>query len=169
MRLTDALILCADGDVITLSTGTYTPEHEEFPLTITKTVTLRPAEGAEPVIDAPPFQAAFRVEADGVRLEGLEIRFRRTGIYALGNDMTLENCRIALAEPAWRTSSCGVWCGGIYRMTVRDCAFTGCGISLAGPPLSESSKGKPVLTGLFEVGEDIQYFTSHVIENCTVN
>ena len=169
MRLTDALILCADGDVITLSTGTYTPEREEFPLTITKTVTLRPAEGAEPVIDAPPFQAAFRVEADGVRLEGLEIRFRRTGIYALGNDMTLENCRIALADPAWRTSSCGVWCGGIYRMTVRDCAFTGCGISLAGPPLSESSKGKPVLTGLFEVGEDIQYFTSHVIENCTVN
>ena len=169
MRLTDALILCADGDVITLSTGTYTPEREEFPLTITKAVTLRPAEGAEPVIDAPPFQAAFRVEADGVRLEGLEIRFRRTGIYALGNDMTLENCRIALADPAWRTSSCGVWCGGIYRMTVRDCAFTGCGISLAGPPLSESSKGKPVLTGLFEVGEDIQYFTSHVIENCTVN
>lgn len=42
-------------------------------------------------------------------------------------------------------------------------------ISLAGPPLSESSNGKPVLTGLFEVGEDVEYFTTHTIENCTVN
>lgn len=169
MSVTEALALCADGDVIELGEGVYTEERETFPLVIAKSITLRAADGALPVIDAPAFVAAIRVEADGVALQGLDVRFRRTGVYAVGNDMSMENCRISLADEAWRTSSCGMWCGGIYRMTVRDCSFTGCGISLAGPPLSESSQGKPVLTGLFEVGEDIQYFTTHVIENCTVN
>ncbi len=169
MSLTEALAVCSDGDVIELASGIYSDETETFPLTVTKAVTLRPAEDASPVIDAPAFKAAIRVEAEGVTLTGLEINFRRTGIYAIGSDLTVMNCRITLADTAWRTSSCGMWCGGIYRMTVRDCAFTGCGISLAGPPLSETSKGLPVLTGLFEVGEDVAYFTTHTIENCTVN
>ena len=169
MSLTQALALCADGDIIELETGVYSEETEEFPLTVSKAVTLCAAEGAKPVIDAPAFQPAIRIEADGVTLNHLEILFRRTGIYALGDDMRMENCRISLADEAWRTSSCGMWCGGIYRMTVLDCDFVGCGISLAGPPLSESSAGKPVLTGLFEVGEDVAYFTSHTIQNCTVN
>ena len=169
LSLTEALSQCLDGDEIELADGVYQEPAESFPLTVTAAVTLHAAEGAEPVIDAPAFKPAFRVEADGVTLQGLDIRFRRTGIYALGDDMTVADCRISLAEEAWRTSSCGMWCGGIYRMTVRDCAFTGCGISLAGPPLSESSRGLPVLTGLFEVGEDPEFFTTHVIENCTVN
>lgn len=166
-KLSDALSRCADGDVIALSGGVYSEENEAFPLTVTKTVTLRAEDGA--VIDAPAFLAALRVEADGVTLRNLNIRFRRTGIYAIGSDLTMESCRVSLAEEKWRTSSCGIWCGGIYRMTLRDCAFAGCGVSLAGPPLSETSKGLPVLTGLFEVGEEKEYFTTHTIENCTVN
>lgn len=169
LSLTEALALCADGDVIEVADGVYTEIAETFPLTVDKRITLRAAEGARPIIDAPAFKAALRVEADGVTLMGLDIRFRRTGIYAIANDMTVENCCISLAEEAWRTSSCGMWCGGIYRMTLRNCAFRGCSVALAGPPLSESSKGKPLLTGLFEVGEDIAYFTSHHIEKCTVN
>ncbi len=169
MSITDALSQCADGDIIELGDGTYSDARETFPLIINKSITLRAAEGALPVIDAPAFKAAIRIEADNVVLRGLDIRFRRTGLYAIGDDMLVENCSISLADEAWRTSSCGMWCGGIYRMTVRDCAFTGCGISLAGPPLSETSKGKPVLTGLFEVGEDVAYFTSHTIENTMVN
>lgn len=169
MSLTEALAACKDGDVIELAEGTYAEPDEVFPLTVTKAVTIRAAEGASPVIESPAFKAAIRVEAGGVTLQGLDIRFLRTGIYAIGSDMTLENCKIILADPAWRTSSCGMWCGGIYRMTVRGCAFTGCGISLAGPPLSERSADLPKLTGLFEVGEDIDYFTTHTIENCTVN
>ena len=168
MSLTEALAACKDGDVIELAEGTYVEPDEVFPLTVTKAVTIRAAEGASPVIESPAFKAAIRVEAGGVTLQGLDIRFLRTGIYAIGSDMTLENCKIILADPAWRTSSCGMWCGGIYRMTVRGCAFTGCGISLAGPPLSERSADLPKLTGLFEVGEDIDYFTTHTIENCTV-
>lgn len=169
MSLTEALSICADGDEIELADGVYAEDQEQFPLLVAKSVTLRAAEGASPVIDAPAFVPALRIEADHVTLQGLDIRFRRTGLYAVGDDMTVEDCRISLADEAWRTSSCGIWCGGIYRMTLRDCAFAGCGVSLAGPPLSESSKGLPVLTGLFEVGEDVAYFTSHTIEDCTVN
>ena len=169
LSITEALSQCASGDVIELTDGVYDETQESFPLTVDQAVTIRAAQGAAPVIDAPAFKAALRIEANGVTLQNLEIRFRRTGIYAIGNDLTLEGCRISLAEEAWRTSSCGMWCGGAYRMTARDCAFTGCGISLAGPPLSESSVGKPLLTGLFEVGEELDYFVTHTIENCTVN
>ena len=167
MTVSDALAQWADGDVIVLSAGVYDKTKEAFPLVVDKAVTLRAEDGA--VIDAPKFKAALRIEADGVTLENLDIRFRRTGVYAIGDDMTLINCRIALADEGWRTSSCGMWCGGVYRMTLRDCAFTGCGVSLAGPPLSETTGNVPKLTGLFEVGEDVQYFTSHTVENCTVN
>ena len=167
--LGEALAACSDGDVILMENGTWTEENETFPLAVSRAVTIRAAEGAKPVIDAPAMKAAFRIEADGVTLEGLEIRFRRYGIYAIGNDMMLTDCRIALADERWRVSSCGIWCGGIYRMTLRGCAFTGCGVSLAGPPLSERSENLPKLTGLFEVGEDPEYFTTHTIEDCTVN
>lgn len=169
LSLTEALAQCTDGDVIELSDGVYSEPEEVFPVTVTKTVTICPKDGAHPVIDAPAFQAAIRVEAPGVKLERLDIRMRRTGIYAIGDDMTLTECRISLADEEWRTSSCGIWCGGIYGMKVLNCTFEGCGISLAGPLLSERSRELPVLTGLFEVGEDEAYFTSHTIENCTVN
>ena len=168
-RLEETLAACTDGDVILLEDGVYAEQEISFPLTVSRSVTIRAAEGAHPVIDAPAMKAAIRVEADGVTLEGLDIRFRRTGVYAIGNDMTIENCRFTLAEEKWRVSSCGIWCGGIYRMTLRECAFTGCGVSLAGPPLSERSVNLPKLTGLFEVGEEPEFFTTHTIENCTVN
>ncbi len=169
MSVTEALKICSDGDVIELSDGVYGEETERFPLTVKAAVTIRAGENAAPVIDAPAFLAAFRIEAADVTLQGLDIHMRRTGIYAIGDDMTVKDCRIRLAEEEWRTSSCGMWCGGIYRMTVQNCSFFGCGISLAGPPLSKDSQGKPVLTGLFEVGEEEEYFTTHTIENCTVN
>ncbi len=169
MSIGEALAVCQDGDVIELADGVYAEPKESFPLTVQKTVRICAAEGATPVIDAPAFQAALRVEAPGVELYGLDVHMRRTGIYAIDDDMTVENCRIILADEAWRTSSCAIWFGGIYRAKLLDCAFAGCSISLAGPPLSERSKNLPVLTGLFEVGEERAYFTSHTIEGCTVN
>lgn len=169
LSLTQALASCADGDVIELADGVYAEPSEAFPLVVDRTVTLCAAPGASPVIAAPKYVAALRVEANGVTLSGMDIHICRTGIYAVGDDMTIERCTIMLADPAWRTSSCGIWAGGVQRMTLRGCAFTGCSVSIAGPPLSEHSKGLPVLTGLFEVGEDPAYFTTHTIENCTVN
>ncbi|MGN0971088.1 MAG: hypothetical protein ACI4OY_03965, partial [Aristaeellaceae bacterium] len=133
LSLTEALALCADGDVIELADGVYEEPGEAFPLTVSRSVTLRAAQGASPVIDAPAFKAALRVEAEGVMLQGLDIRFRRTGIYAIGSGMTVAGCSLSLADEAWRTSSCGMWCGGIERMTLQGCVFTGCGVSLAGP------------------------------------
>ena len=167
--LGEALSSCRDGDVLELADGIYGTDTEEFPLTVSRAVTLRAAEGAAPVIDAPRGKDALRIEADGVTLLGLEIMFRRTGVYAVGNNLTMENCRIILPEDARRVSACGMWCGGIRCLTMRGCAFTRCGISLAGPPLSERSENLPKLTGLFEVGEDPEFFTSHTVENCTVN
>lgn len=169
MSLTAALEMCEDGDVIELADGLYTEDHETYPLCVTKAVTICAAEGAQPVLDAPAFVAALRIEADGVRISGLEIRMRRTGIYVIGDDMTIEHCRIILAEEKWRTSSCGMWMGGIRNAVIRGCAFIDCSISMAGPPLSDTSKGLPVLTGLFEVGETSEYFVTHTIEKCTVN
>lgn len=169
MSLTEALALAQDGDRIELADGVYAQPAETFPLTVQRAVTVCAAQGARPVIDAPAFLAAFRVEADGVTFRGLDVRMRRTGFYALGDDMTLDGCSISLADPDWRTSSCGIWMGGIRRANVLGCAFTGCSIAMAGPPLSETSHLVPVLTGLFEVGEDVEFFTSHTISGCTVN
>lgn len=168
-ELAQALSRAEDGDVLLLFGGTYAEPEERFPLLISASVTIQAQEGETVIIDAPAFQSAFRVEADGVRLSDLDIRFRRTGIYALGDGMTVENCRISLADIAWRTSSCGCWFGGIENATFRNCDFTDCGICMAGPPLSETSHLVPVLTGLFEVGEKRSFFTTHTIEDCTVN
>lgn len=167
LSLTDALAACEDGDRIELASGVYDDARESFPLMVTKAVTISGKDGA--VIDAPAFMAAFRTEAEGICLENLTIDFRRTGIYAVGDHLTIFDCQFRLADTAWRTSSCGIWAGGIIGMNIQNCHFTGCGISLAGPPISESSAGKPVLTGLFEVGEKREYFTTHTISGCTVN
>lgn len=169
LTLTEALSRARDGDTLVLAEGVYAEPKEVFPISVEKRVTLCAAEGAHVVVDAPAFAEAFRVSADGVLLQGLHIRFRRTGIYATGNDLTLLDCRLTLADSAWRTSSCGVWLGGVLRARLLRCVFTGCGVSMAGPPLSKASEGKPVLTGLFEVGEDSSYFTSHTLTDCTVN
>ena len=171
MSLEEALAQCQDGDVILLDEGVYAQPREHFPLTVTRRVTLRPAEGAHAVIDAPQLQSALRIEADGVTLEGLEIRLRHIGLYAIGNDMKVHNCAFVLADPAWRTSSCAIWLGGIYRAELSGCDFTGCGPCMAGPPISERSISLqlPVLTGMFEVGEEIEFFTTHTITDCRVN
>ena len=50
MTLTEALTACEDGDVIELAEGTYAEPAEVFPLTVTKAVTIRAAEGTSPVI-----------------------------------------------------------------------------------------------------------------------
>lgn len=169
MSLTEALALAKDGDVIELADGVYGEPAEVFPLTVTSAVTLQAAQGAKPVIDAPPFVSAIRVEADGAAFRGLDIRFRRHGFYVIGHDTVIENCAITLAEDKWRTSSCGVWLGGVYRARIVGCTLTECSLALAGPPLSERSQGLPVLTGMFEVGEELEFFTTHTIENCSVN
>ena len=165
-----ALSQCRPGDVVELSGDVYDKTTEAFPLLVPRGVTVRPQAGAHPVIDAPAMVAAFRVEASDVTLEGLDIRMLRHGIYAVVSEgLTLRDCSITLADPAWRTSSAGIWLGGVKGAKLINCEFYGCSICMAGPPVTPETPNVPVLTRLFEVGEDPAYFTTHQIEGCTVN
>ena len=169
-ELTGLLARCQSGDIIELSDAVFDNTTEAFPLVVPHGVTVRPQAGAHPVIDAPAMVAAFRVEASDVTLEGLDIRMLRTGVYAVVSEgLTIKDCRVTLADPKWRTSSAGIWLGGVENAKLLHCAFVGCSVCMAGPPVTDQTGDVPVLTRLFEVGEDPAYFTTHTIEGCTVN
>jgi parallel beta-helix repeat protein len=167
--ITDALRTVTDGDTLFLAGGTYDESQEVFPILVEKTVTILSMQGEQPVIVSPRLVPALELNADGIHVSGLEINFLRSGMWIQGNDVIVENCTMSLASEEWRTSSCGMWVAGAKRLTLKNCSFFGCGVAMAGPPVSDSSKGLPVLTGMFEVGEDIEFFTGHNITDCTVN
>lgn len=165
--LTEAVAASEAGGTIHLAPGTYQEPDEAFPIEIDKPLTLVAQEGA--VLEGPAFKAILRITAPGVTVEGVDFALRRWGILGLADDLTLRGCAFTLADATHRVSSCGVWLAGAYRATIEGCSFTGCGLCIAGPPLSERSKDMPVLTGLFEVGDDLDYFITHTIENNLVN
>ena len=149
-------------------TGVYDEAAETFPILLDKPLTIRGEAGA--VLDSPRFQTLVRVEADNVTITGVDFQVRKWGIVAAcAQGMTLEDCTFTLADAECRTSSTALWMEGMKRCTLRSCAFNGVSVCVAGDPLSEASAGKAVLTGLCEVGEDLEYFTTHTIEGCTVN
>lgn len=165
--LTAAVAAAAPGDVIRLASGVYAEPAETYPIEINKPLTLTGEPGT--VLKGSPFKALLRVTAPDVSFEGLDFQLLRWGIVDTADRMSLSDCRFVLADTAYRVSSCGVWMAGVYNCRITDCDFTGCGVCMAGPPLSERSKGLPVLTGLFEVGEDTAVFTSHTIMNNRIN
>ncbi len=165
--LTLAVAAANPGDTLVLAPGVYDGQRETFPIVLDKALTLVGEDGA--VVQGGPFETVFEVCADGVVMQNLDVRLLRWGILCTADEMTLEQCRFTLYDDTYRVSSCGVWLAGAYDCTVKDCAFTGCGLSIAGPPLTERSAQMPILTGLFEVGEDVRLFTSHCIENNTIN
>ena len=167
--LTEALAAAADGDTLLLAGGVYDESRETFPILVEKPVTIRARDGETPVIASPRLVPALELNADGILVSGLQIDFLRSGMWVQGDEVRVENCTLSLGSEEWRTSSCGMWVAGAKRLTLTDCTFSGCGVALAGPPVSDTSKGLPVLTGMFEVGEDVEYFTTHTIENCLVN
>ena len=167
--LSGALDAAADGDTLILSGGTYDNTRETFPILVEKSVTLCAKVGETPIIASPRLVPALELNADGIRVSGLQIDFLRSGIWVQGDDVTVENCTLSLAGEEWRTSSCGMWVAGAKHLTLDNCTFNGCGVAMAGPPVTDASRGLPVLTGMFEVGEDIEYFTTHTIRDCMVN
>ena len=167
--ITEAVGLAQAGDVILISGGEYTHETETFPLEITQAIEIR-AAGDEPVLlRGAPFQTVFRVKAENVVLKGMDVEFLRYGVLALADGLSVEDCSFTLYDTTYRVSSCGVWLAGAKHCRVSGCEFIRCGLSMAGPPISESTGNKPVLTALFEIGEDKEYFTTHIVENNTVN
>lgn len=165
--ITEAVAAAQNGDVIRIAAGVYDDTVEVYPIVIDKSVSLIGEPGV--VLKSPPFKALLWVEADDVQITNIDFQLLKWGIVCTGDNLNVMNCRFSLADEKYRVSSCGIWLAGAYNATIKDNAFTGCSLCMAGPPLSESSKGKVVLTGLFEVGDDTAYFTSHKVEGNTVN
>jgi parallel beta-helix repeat protein len=165
--LTAAVEAAAPGDVIRLAPKVYDEPNETYPIEINKPVSLIGEPGT--VLKGPPFKALLKVTASDVSVEDVEIQLLRWGIVDTGDRLSLANCRFVLADDAYRVSSCGVWMAGVFDCSITNCDFNGCGVCMAGPSLSERSKELPVLTGLFEVGEDTAFFTSHTLTDNLIN
>lgn len=167
--LTETLTTAEPGDVILLADGVYDSTRETFPIMVDKAVTLRPAEGAKPVIRSPEQTTAMKITAEGASVSSIRFEHIRCAVWVLADHVTITECDITLVDENWRTSSSGIWIAGAKHAMLTDCSFTGCGVSVAGPPVSDSSSGIPVLTAMFEVGEDIEFFTTHTIADNLVN
>ena len=164
--ISEAVAAAAPGDEILICAGTY-GETETFPIVIDKPLTLK-GQGA--VLKSPPFTTLVEVHADDVTLEGLRFDILKWGVVAdLSSRLTVKNCRFVLADSMYRTSSTAVWTRGMKHCVFENNTFEGLGICMAGDPLTKSSKGRAVLTGLSEVGEDTEYFTTHVFSGNLVN
>lgn len=167
LSLTDAIRAGKTGDIIRLSKGVYQEPLENYPVEIAVPLTIIGETGT--ILRGAAFKPILNINASNVTIENVEFHLLRWGIVNTGDGLTLKNCRFLLADVAHRVSSNGVWLAGVKGASILDCKFEGCGICIAGPPLSPSSRGLPVLTGLFEVGEDIEFFATHTIENNSVN
>jgi len=168
--LTAAVAAASQGDHIVLSPGRYEAPAEQFPIVVDKTIEICSAEGnSETILSGPPTKAVLEIKAAGARIEGLTIEFRRYGLVVLADRVHIRRNLLLLAAPEYRQTSCGIWLAGAREAQIMDNEFINCGLAIAGPPVSDRSKGLPVLTGLFEVGEDSDFFTTHSIEHNLVN
>lgn len=165
--LTDAVAASAAGDTIVLRAGIY-GEQETFPIVLSHAITIDGEEGA--VLDSPRFKTMVSVTAEGVTLRNIRFQVRKWGIVAdTTRHLTVEDCTFVLGDEECRTSSTAIWMRGMKDCAIRRCTFEQVGICVAGDPLSEKSAGKTVLTGMCEAGDDIEYFTTHEIADCTIN
>ncbi|MDD3494262.1 MAG: NosD domain-containing protein, partial [Candidatus Thermoplasmatota archaeon] len=169
-RLCDALAVAESEDTILLHPGRYDAAVERFPLQIEKAVTICSTGGPdETVFIGPPREAVFEVTAPGVEIRGIGIEHMGTGITVLADDVVITGNRIELLSSASNVGTCGVWLAGARRARVTENAFVNCGLALAGPRVGAADSDQPALTGLFEVGHDPEWFTTHVITGNTVN
>lgn len=165
--VTEAVQAAKAGDTIFIAAGVYQEPVETYPIEINVPISLIGDSGA--VLKGPPFTPLLRVTSPDVSIKNMDFHLLRWGIVNTGDRLSLIDCRFMLADAAHRISSSGVWLAGAYDCSIANCEFVGCGICIAGPPLSEQSRGRPVLTGLFEVGEDPAFFTTHTIQGNTIN
>lgn len=168
--ITQAVAEAGDGDEIIISGGVYDETIETFPIEVKKTVYIHAAEGEEVIVKSPLTLTTMKLKGAGSRLEGICLEFIRSAcVNVLGDDIVVENCLIRLGDTEWRETSCGMWIGGAKNVTVRNTEFENSSIALAGYPVDKPVSEIPVLTALFEVGEDVEFFTTQTIENCFVN
>lgn len=166
--ITEAVEKAAPGDTILLAGGVYGEDKEIFPIVINKPLTIVGQQHA--VLESPRFATLLTITSDDVNIRNVTFDIRKWGIVAsLCKRMNIEECTFVLADEECHTSSTAIWMEGMKQCTLKDCTFEGVGVCVGGDPLNENSAGKPVLTGLCEIGEDLEYFTTHTVEGCTVN
>jgi len=165
--ITEAVEKAQPGDTLRVSPGLYTENTESFPIVIDKPLKIIGETGT--VLESPPFIPLLKVEVEGVSVENIDFRLLRWGIVGLADRLSIKNCKFTLFDDTYRVSSCGIWLAGMKNATLQDNRFYGCGVCIAGVPINENSDSKPVLTGLFEVGDDTEYFSSHMFINNFVN
>lgn len=168
--ITEALSLAEAGDTIVLAPGVYDSTAEQFPLVVSIPLTITSQGGPDKTrIVCPSLATVFQVEAPGVEISGLTIEHAGKGLVVTGSGFRLLGNRIELSTKDTRLGSTGLWLAGGWGAELRQNEFVGCGVGLAGRPLSGESAGKAVYTGLFEVGSDVELFKSHIIMDNLVN
>ena len=123
-----------------LCAGVYTEDTQTYPVVIDKPLTLVGEEGGR--AGSPPFTPLLHVAARDVTVENIDFRLLRYGIVGLADWLTVKDCTFTLYDDTYRVSSCGIWLAGARNAILTGNRFTGCGVCLAGPPISESSQGK---------------------------
>ena len=168
--ITAAIDTATDGDRIVLNPGCYEAPAEQFPIVVDKSITICSAEGAaETMLSGPSTATVLEIQAEGAEIEGLSISFGRYGVIVLADKVRICSNRLLLSAREYRPMSCGLWLAGAREARIEDNEFIDCGLAIVGPPISATSDGLPVLTGLFEVGENVDFFTTHRIESNLVN
>lgn len=168
--LTAAIAAAKDGDRILLSQGRYEAPAEQFPIVVDKAIGICSADGSlKTILCGPPMKAVFKITAADVQITGLSIEFSRHGFVVQADRARIHGNRLSLVDQKYMEASCGIWLAGACQVQIVENEFINCGLAIAGPPISDTSRDLPVLTGLFEVGDDSGYFTTHRIEHNLVN
>ncbi|MBC7097874.1 right-handed parallel beta-helix repeat-containing protein [Candidatus Bipolaricaulota bacterium] len=168
--LSEALLSASPGDTILLAPGRYDPTVERFPINIDKPVTIRSLNGpGETVFVGPQRQEVFLITAPGAELRGITIQHMGTGIAVMADGVRIIENRIELLPSLPWVFTCGVWLVGAREAQIVGNELFDCGLAIAGPRPSPGDIDKPSLTGIFLVGEDRRWFTTHLIEGNLVN
>jgi len=168
--LSEALLSAGPGDTILLGPGRYDLALERFPITIDKPVTIRSVGGPEKTVFlGPRREEAFIVTAPGVDISGITIQHMGIGIVVMADDVRITDSRIELLPSLLGVFTCGVWLVGARHAHIAGNEFYDCGLAIAGPQPSAADGEEPSLTGIFLVGHDERWFTTHLIEDNLVN
>lgn len=168
--LSEALVFAHPGDTILIGPGCYDPTVEQFPIVIDKPLKIRSLKGPEvTVFRGLEREVVFIIMSPGVEIMGITIQHIGTGITVMADNVRIIGNRIELLPHSHMVFTCGIWLVGACCACILKNAFVNCGLAIAGPRPRESDIEKPSLTGIFLVGEDKRWFTTHIIEDNLVN
>ncbi|MGB4426724.1 MAG: NosD domain-containing protein [Limnochordia bacterium] len=168
--ISEAVVAAEEGDVIILHPGQYDAGREQFPIVIDKSITITALENNGVTrIKGTPLGTVISITGSDVMIRGITVEHLGRGMIVTGDGFSLIDSIIELGSDEYRTGSCGIWLAGAREAKIFGNQFIKCGLCIAGDPINEKSANTTVLTGLFEVGEDLSYFNTHTVVRNTVN